>query len=146
MIRKGFKEWADAGFPRRGDGTPRMDTTRRGYDDWLQIPWEEALTIAAGAIRNVAETYTGDEGAAKLLDQGYEPAMVEAMHGAGVQAIKMRGGMPLLGSGACSLLPLREHARPPRRSRPERRRRTSSAAARSTTTRGTPISRPAIRW
>jgi nitrate reductase alpha subunit len=99
MIRRGFKEWVDAGFPRRDDGTPRMDTTRRGYDEWLQITWDEALEIAARTIRDVAETYTGEEGAERLLDQGYEPAMVEAMHGAGVQAIKMRGGMPLLGVG-----------------------------------------------
>ena len=42
MIRRGFKEWADAGFPRRPDGTPRMDTTRRGYDEWLQVSWDEA--------------------------------------------------------------------------------------------------------
>lgn len=99
MIRKGFKEWADAGFPRHDDGTPRMDTTRRGYDEWLRIGWDEALEIAARTIENVAATYTGEEGAARLLAQGYEPAMVEAMHGAGVQAIKMRGGMPLLGVG-----------------------------------------------
>ena len=99
MIRKGFKEWADAGFPRHDDGTPRTDMTRRGYDEWLQISWDEALAIAARTIENVAETYSGEEGAEKLLEQGYEPAMVEAMHGAGVQAIKMRGGMPLLGVG-----------------------------------------------
>jgi nitrate reductase alpha subunit len=98
-IRKGFKEWADAGFPRRGDGTPEMDTTRRGYDSWIRISWDEALEIAARTIENVAATYGGDEGSQKLLDQGYEPAMVEAMHGAGVQALKLRGGMPLLGIG-----------------------------------------------
>jgi nitrate reductase alpha subunit len=99
VIRKGFKEWADAGFPRHADGTPRSDTTRRGYDDWLQISWGEALEIAAATLANVAETYGGEAGADKLLEQGYDPAMVEAMHGAGVQAIKMRGGMPLLGVG-----------------------------------------------
>ncbi|MGH3143813.1 MAG: molybdopterin-dependent oxidoreductase, partial [Gaiellales bacterium] len=99
MIRKGFKEWVDRGFPRRFDGTPRSDTTKRGYDEWLQISWDEALSIAAKTLANVAETYNGEDGTEKLLEQGYEPAMVEAMHGAGVQAIKMRGGMPLLGVG-----------------------------------------------
>jgi len=99
MIRKGFKEWVDAGFPRHGDGTPRSDTTKRGYDEWIAISWEEALSIAARTVQNVAETYNGEEGSKKLLDQDYEPAMVEAMHGSGVQAIKMRGGMPLLGIG-----------------------------------------------
>ncbi len=99
MIRAGFKAWADAGFPRKADGSPEMDTTKRGEDSWLKVTWDEANGIAAKALRNVAETYTGAEGAEKLLEQGYEPAMVEAMHGAGVQAIKMRGGMPLLGVG-----------------------------------------------
>jgi nitrate reductase alpha subunit len=99
MIRKGFKEWADAGFPRNDDGTPKSDTSKRGYDEWLAIPWDEAFAIAAKTMQNVAETYSGEDGAEKLLEQGYEPAMVEAMHGSGVQAIKMRGGMPLLGVG-----------------------------------------------
>jgi nitrate reductase alpha subunit len=99
MIRKGFREWAQAGFPRRGDGTPEMDTTKRGHDQWIRISWDEALETAAKTIENVAVTYNGDEGAEKLLDQDYEPAMVEAMHGAGVQVIKLRGGMPLLGVG-----------------------------------------------
>ena len=99
MIRKGFKEWADAGFPRNEDGTPTMDTTIRGSDEWIRLGWDDATRIAAATIADVARTYNGDEGAKKLLDQGYEPAMVEAMHGAGVQAIKMRGGMPLLGVG-----------------------------------------------
>jgi len=99
MLRKGFKEWVDAGFPRNGDGTPKSDTTKRGYDEWLTVSWNEAFEIAAKTMQNVAETYSGDEGAQKLLDQGYMREMVEAMHGSGVQVIKMRGGMPLLGAG-----------------------------------------------
>jgi nitrate reductase alpha subunit len=99
MIRKGFKAWVDAGFPREADGRPAMDTTLRGQDAWVRISWSEAVQVAAKAIENVARAYNGEDGTKKLLDQGYEPAMVEAMHGAGVQAIKMRGGMPLLGVG-----------------------------------------------
>jgi nitrate reductase alpha subunit len=98
-IRKGFKEWADAGFPRNEDGTPTMDTTRRGTDDWVRIGWDEATRIAAATIEDVARTYSGEEGSRKLLEQEYDPQMVDAMHGAGVQTIKMRGGMPLLGVG-----------------------------------------------
>ncbi|MBM4421726.1 MAG: molybdopterin oxidoreductase, partial [Chloroflexi bacterium] len=99
MIRAGFKKWADDGFPRKEDGTPTMDTTLRGTDDWVRISWDEATRIAAATIADVARAFNGEEGAAKLLEQGYDPDMVEAMHGAGVQAIKMRGGMPLLGIG-----------------------------------------------
>lgn len=99
MIRRGFKQWVDDGFPRNDDGTPTMDTTIRGTDDWIRIGWDDATAIAAKTIENVARTYTGDDGARRLEEQGYLPEMVEAMHGAGVQAIKMRGGMPLLGVG-----------------------------------------------
>ena len=99
MIRKGFKEWADAGFPRNDDGSPKSDMSRRGTDNWIKLSWDEATTIAAKTLENVARTYNGEDGAEKLLEQDYDPAMVEAMHGAGVQTIKMRGGMPLLGVG-----------------------------------------------
>jgi nitrate reductase alpha subunit len=99
MIRRGFKEWVDAGFPRNSDGTPAMDTTKRGTDTFVAVTWDEAIDVAARTIDDIARAYTGDEGAAFLEQQGYEPAMVEAMHGAGVQVIKMRGGMPLLGAG-----------------------------------------------
>jgi hypothetical protein len=76
-----------------------MDTTLRGYDQFVRITWDEAVAVAAKTIDDVARTYNGEEGAALLEGQGYEPVMVEAMHGAGVQVIKMRGGMPLLGAG-----------------------------------------------
>ncbi|MEW6581570.1 MAG: molybdopterin-dependent oxidoreductase [Actinomycetota bacterium] len=99
MVRKGFKEWVDAGMPRGEDGAPDMDRTVRGHDKWVRVGWDEATAMAAKVIADVARTYNGEEGKKKLLAQGYEPAMVEAMHGAGVQAIKMRGGMPLLGVG-----------------------------------------------
>jgi nitrate reductase alpha subunit len=99
MVRARFKEWVDAGFPREADGRPRMDTSRRGSDEWLRISWDEAADIAARTILDVARTYDGEEGARRLLDQGYEPELVETMHGAGVQALKLRGGMPLLGVG-----------------------------------------------
>ena len=99
MIRKGFKDWVDAGFPRNDDGSPKSDLSLRGTDDWIKLSWDDATTIAAKTLENVARTYNGEDGAEKLLEQDYDPAMVEAMHGAGVQTIKMRGGMPLLGVG-----------------------------------------------
>jgi nitrate reductase alpha subunit len=99
MVREGFKKWVDEGFPRNDDGTPTMDTTLRGRDRWLRISWDEAIDIAAKTLQNVATTYNGEEAKQKLLDQGYDPDMVEATHGAGTQVIKMRGGMPLLGIG-----------------------------------------------
>jgi len=98
MVRQGFKEWADAGFPRDpATARPLMDTDRRGCDSWVKVPWDEAFEIAARAYLDIAQTYSGEEGAQHLLDQGYDPDMVEAAHESGVQTIKIRGGMPLLG-------------------------------------------------
>ena len=100
MIRKGFKEWADAGFPREADtGKPKMDTTKRGEDSWLKLPWDEAYTYAAKTYQNIAATYSGDKGAQFLQKQGYDPDMIEIMSGAGTRTLKIRGGMPLLGIG-----------------------------------------------
>src|SRR5690606_35967261 len=98
MVRQGFKEWADAGFPRDPQsGRPQMDMERRGRDGWVKLPWDEAFDLAARAYLDVARTYSGQEGAARLTSQGYDSDMVEAAHEAGVQTIKLRGGMPLLG-------------------------------------------------
>jgi nitrate reductase alpha subunit len=99
-VRRGFLEWVDAGFPRdRRTGAPRMDTRRRGADQWLEIDWDRAYDIAARTLHNVAETYSGQAGRTYLLRQGYDPAMIDHDHYglAGTRTIKLRGGMPLLG-------------------------------------------------
>ena len=99
QVRKGFKDWVEAGFPRRSDGSPEMDTSARGTDSFVQVTWDEAVDMAAKAMLDIATAYNGEDGQRKLTEQGYDPAMVEAVHGSGVQVIKMRGGMPLLGIG-----------------------------------------------
>ncbi len=98
MVRAGFKEWADAGFPRdEATGRPLQDMERRGRDTWVKVPWDEAFDLAARAYLDIARAYSGEAGAERLTAQGYDPAMVEAAHEAGTQLIKVRGGMPLLG-------------------------------------------------
>ncbi|MBX7110671.1 MAG: molybdopterin-dependent oxidoreductase [Dehalococcoidia bacterium] len=100
MVRKGFKEWADAGFPRDATtGKPQMDMTKRGEDGWLKMSWDEAFALAAKTYVNVATTYSGAKGTKLLEEQGYDHDMIEATHEAGTRTIKMRGGMPLLGVG-----------------------------------------------
>jgi nitrate reductase / nitrite oxidoreductase, alpha subunit len=99
-VRKGFLEWADAGFPRDPEtGAPLSDLRRRGEDSWLEIGWDKAFDLAAKTMVNVAETYSGEKGAAYLRKQGYDPAMIESDHygHAGTRTMKLRGGMPLLG-------------------------------------------------
>ena len=45
----------------------------------------------------IAKRYSGEQGTALLLEQGYPPEMVEATGGAGTRTFKCRGGMGLLG-------------------------------------------------
>ncbi len=98
MVREGFKEWADAGFPRDpNSGRPLMDMERRGRDAWVKLPWDEAFEMAARAYIDIAQVYSGSEGMARLTSQGYDPDMVAMMDEAGTRVLKLRGGMPLLG-------------------------------------------------
>jgi nitrate reductase alpha subunit len=97
MVRAGFKKWVQAGFPRGEDGLPPREFFQRARDEWERIPHDEAATIVASALKNIAETYTGEEGKKRLEAQHYDPVTIEATKGAGVQVLKFRGGMPLLG-------------------------------------------------
>ncbi|MCI0530132.1 MAG: molybdopterin-dependent oxidoreductase, partial [Nitrospira sp.] len=98
IVRKGWKAWADAGFP---ELTPELKSKykfdSRGDDIFIQVSWEEALDDIAKALYAISARYSGEEGKKRLLDQGYQPEMVEATKGAGTRCVKMRGGMGLLG-------------------------------------------------
>lgn len=98
LVRKGFKQWVDDGFPRDPE-TALVDEKylKRGEDPWVAVSWDEAFRLSAVALDNIARTYNGEEGRARLLKQGYDPLMVEATGGAGTQVLKFRGGMPPLG-------------------------------------------------
>ena len=97
MVRAGFKRWHDAGFPRTENGLPPKEYFDRARDAWLRVTHDEAAAIAAAALVNIAQTYTGEEGQKKLLEQHYDVECVKATQGAGTQVLKFRGGMPLLG-------------------------------------------------
>jgi nitrate reductase alpha subunit len=97
VVRKGFKAWVDAGFPRGADGRPPPELFNRARDEWVRVTHEEAAKVVAAALVNIATTYSGEQGKELLRKQGYEPEMVEATQGAGTQVMKFRGGMPLLG-------------------------------------------------
>jgi len=97
MVRAGFKKWHDAGFPRQSNGLPPTEYFQRARDEWIRMPHDQAAAIAAAAMKNIAETYTGEEGVRRLKEQKYDEATIAAMQGAGTQVLKFRGGMPLLG-------------------------------------------------
>jgi nitrate reductase alpha subunit len=98
MVRSGWLDWARAGFP-RDPQSGRVDERylRRGRDGFVRVTWKEASELVARGLQAIATTYSGEEGKKRLLAQGFDPDMVEAAGGVGVQTIKMRGGMPLLG-------------------------------------------------
>ncbi len=62
------------------------------------MPYEEAYALHAQALENIARTYSGEPGRRYLLAQGYDPAMVDALGGAGIRTSKVRGGMAKLGA------------------------------------------------
>ncbi|MCC6794112.1 MAG: molybdopterin-dependent oxidoreductase [Candidatus Hydrogenedentes bacterium] len=98
IVRKGWKAWADAGFPAL---TPELRTQykfdSRGTDTFVRASWQDAFRYVAKGLHSVARHYSGEEGTQRLLSQGYQPEMVEETKGAGTRCIKTRGGMGLLG-------------------------------------------------
>ncbi|MFP4591636.1 MAG: molybdopterin-dependent oxidoreductase [Halobacteriales archaeon] len=95
-IRRGFKEWVDAGFPRDDDGSMPETYAKRGEDGWYDATWEEAFDYAARALLEIATHYSGESAMAELREQGYDERVVEAMGGVGTRTMKFRGGMPML--------------------------------------------------
>ena len=98
MVRKGWKSWADDGFPKLDDDLrKKYKFDSRGQDTLLKISWKDAFNYIAKGYQSVATTYSGPAGAKRLLDQGYTKEMVDDMDGAGTRTFKFRGGMGLLG-------------------------------------------------
>ena len=97
MVRKGFKEWVDRGFPRGADGRPPVELFNRARDPWLRVTHEQAAGIVAAALVNIATTYNGAKGQELLRKQHYVEETIQATKGSGTQVLKFRGGMPLLG-------------------------------------------------
>lgn len=100
VIRKGWKEWADAGFPSLSD-EPSLRTRYRfddrGSDTFAKVTWEEASRYAALGLLAVARTYSGEEGRRRLLADGYDPTMLEHWHEAGTRTMKIGSSLPLHG-------------------------------------------------
>jgi nitrate reductase alpha subunit len=98
IVRKGWKRWADAGFPeltKERKALYKFDS--RGTDKFERLSWEQAFDYIARGTVAIAKRYSGEAGAKLLNEQGYVPEMIQEMGGAGTRTIKMRGGMGLLG-------------------------------------------------
>src|SRR6516225_8113538 len=72
-VRKGWKEWADAGFPSLSD-RPELRTQYRfddrGNDQFVAVTWEQACKYLADGLAKVAEDYSGARGAERLKQDG----------------------------------------------------------------------------
>jgi nitrate reductase alpha subunit len=100
LVRKGWKQWADDGFPSLSDKPELRDKYKfnsRGTDTFVKVSWDEIYRYHAQAVLAISRTYSGEDGAKRLAADGYEHEMIEACHGAGTRTCKLRGGMGLLG-------------------------------------------------
>jgi nitrate reductase alpha subunit len=98
LIRKGWKQWADDGFPELTDETrARYKFDARGQDELVRATWDEAYTYAAKGMIAIARRYSGEAGKRRLLAQGYPEEMLTHWEGAGTRCFKHRGGMGVLG-------------------------------------------------
>jgi nitrate reductase / nitrite oxidoreductase, alpha subunit len=97
-VRRGWKRWADDGFPyltRELRAKYKFDS--RGTDRFEKLSWDDAFTTSRRDCGPSPAATAAAEGARLLAEQGYPPEMIEDMGGAGTRTIKCRGGMGLLG-------------------------------------------------
>lgn len=97
VIRQGYLNWINDGFPREKNGRMPEKYVQRGKEAFIKISWDEAYDYTARALENIAKTYNGKKGSKLLTEQGYDPLMVEATKDHGTQTLKFRGGMSALG-------------------------------------------------
>jgi len=100
VIRNGWKQWADAGFPSLSDD-PKLRTQYkfddRGNDTFVRLSWQQASDYVAKGLTAAAKTYSNDAGKKRLLADGYDPEMLTHWHEAGTSTIKMGSNLPIHG-------------------------------------------------
>lgn len=100
VLRKGWKDWADAGFPSLSDRPELRAKYRfddRGNDEFVRVSWDEVSDYVAGGLLAIAETYSGDAGRRRLEADGYEPEMFTHWGGAGTRTMKIGSNLPVHG-------------------------------------------------
>jgi nitrate reductase alpha subunit len=100
VLRKGWKQWADDGFPSLSD-QPELRTKYkfddRGNDSYVRLSWDDAFKYVAAGMEATARTYSGEEGAKRLTKDGYEQVMIDQVQGAGTRVIKIGSNLPIHG-------------------------------------------------
>jgi len=101
MIRKGWKQWADDGFPALSDDPAlrtRYKFDSRGTDTFVRASWDEAAAYTAKGLMAIARTYSGEDGRRRLIEKdGYPEEMLEHWEDAGTRTIKLGSSLPIHG-------------------------------------------------
>ena len=100
VLRKGWKEWVDAGCPSLSDDPELRSQFKfddRGNDSYVRMSWDEVTKYVADALHAIASTYSGAPGVARLRQDGYEQRMIDKVEGAGTRTIKIGSNLPLHG-------------------------------------------------
>lgn len=100
VLRKGWKEWADAGFPSLSGNAELRSKYKfddRGNDTHVQVTWDQAFEYVAKGLENTARIYSGEDGKKLLAKDGYEPEMINAAKGAGTRTLKFGSNLPIHG-------------------------------------------------
>ena len=100
VIRAGWKQWADDGFPSLSDN-PDLRTKykfdSRGTDSFIRVAWDDAFRYTALGLAAISKTYSNEEGERRLLADGYDPLMLTHWKKGGTRVIKMGSNLPLHG-------------------------------------------------
>jgi nitrate reductase alpha subunit len=100
VLRTGWKEWADAGFPSLSDDPSLRSKYRfddRGNDAFVRLSWDEVSDYVARGLMAIGRTYSGDDGKRRLTRDGYAPEMLEHWKGAGTRTMKIGSNLPIHG-------------------------------------------------
>ncbi|MCZ7525574.1 MAG: molybdopterin-dependent oxidoreductase [Acidimicrobiia bacterium] len=101
MLRQGWKQWADDGFPSLSDDPALRTRYRfddRGNDEFVRVSWDEADDYVARGLRAVAEAYSGEDGRRRLVEEdGYPEEMLEFWEESGVRTMKLGSSLPVHG-------------------------------------------------
>ncbi|KAA0237090.1 nitrate oxidoreductase subunit alpha [bacterium] len=97
-LRKGWKQWADDGFPSLSD-TPELRKKyrfdARGDDEFVRVSWDEANGYAARGLEAIAKAYSGEEGRRRLVEKdGYPEEMLHHWEEAGTRTMKFGSSLP----------------------------------------------------
>ncbi len=125
MVRAGWKEWADDGFPAADaeDRRKKYKFASRGHRHLRarHVGRGDRPTWRRGSSRSRRRT-AATRARSVLAAEGYQPEMIEDMGGAGTRTMKLRGGMGLPGvMGKYGMYRMSQHAGAARRARSRRR-------------------------